>query len=181
MGTQDWSVRLRELGQRVTPARRAVLEVVARSDTHISADEIASEVAKRAPDIHRATVFRTLERLVDLGLVAHVHLPHGATTFHVREPGTRMHLHVRCRGCGRVFDTDPALLDDVASELAASTGFVLAVDHTALSGECAGCIDASGAEPVGAAAAHHGALDRPPRQAMRAELGSIGRRTRSGP
>lgn len=139
VGAEDWATRLRELDQKVTPARRAVLEVVASTDAHLSADEIVSRVADLAPEVHRATVFRTLERLVELGLVAHVHLPHGATTFHLREPGERMHLHVLCRACGEVFDTDPTLLDGVAASLSESLGFELAADHAALSGVCATC------------------------------------------
>ena len=143
VGGEDWATLLRALDQKVTPARRAVLEVVASTDAHLSADEIVSRVADLVPDVHRATVFRTLERLVELGLVAHVHLPHGATTYHLRQPGERMHLHVLCRTCGDVFDTDPALLDDVADALAASLGFRLAADHAALSGVCAVCASGS--------------------------------------
>lgn len=139
MAEVDWEHRLRELGQRSTPARRAVLEVISSTTEHLSADELALAVADRAPDVHRATVFRTLERLVSLGVVAHVHLPHGATTYHLREPDERMHLHLLCRGCHEVCDADPGLLDDVVEQLLAVSGFELEPDHTALSGWCATC------------------------------------------
>ncbi len=123
-----------------------MLEVLGASDAHRSAEEIATEVAEVAPDVHRATVFRTLERLVDLGVVAHVHLPHGATTYHLRDRGARMHLHVLCRGCGTIFDADPTLLDGAAAALADSIGFELAPDHAALSGTCADCAIADSAD-----------------------------------
>jgi Fur family ferric uptake transcriptional regulator len=135
----EWEERLRALGQRATPARRAVLEVISSTSDHLSADEIAVAVGERVPDVHRATVFRTLERLVSLGVVTHVHLPHGAATYHLTGPGERMHLHLLCRGCGEVFDTDADLLDDVADRVGRSSGFVLDADHTALSGWCARC------------------------------------------
>lgn len=146
----DWESRLRELGQRSTPARRAVLEVIGSTSEHLSADEIAVAVADRAPDVHRATVFRTLERLVSLGVVAHVHLPHGATTYHLREPQERMHLHLLCRSCGEVFDVDADLLDEVRARVAAVAGFELEPDHTALSGRCARCRSESERGAVGA-------------------------------
>lgn len=149
METVDWSARLRELGQRVTPARRAVLEVLDSTGAHLSADEITELVVEAAPDVHRATVFRTLERLAELGVIAHIHLPHGATTYHLHRPGTRMHLHVLCRVCGRVFDTEPDLLDRVAKELFKTIGFTLAADHAALSGVCADCRAAGLELPAG--------------------------------
>jgi Fur family transcriptional regulator, ferric uptake regulator len=139
VGVVEWDARLRELGQRSTPARRAVLEVLGSTSDHLSADEIAVAVSERAPDVHRATVFRTLERLVSLGVVTHVHLPHGAATYHVGGSGDRMHLHLSCRGCGGVFDTEAGLLDDVAARVAGTLGFVLDPDHTALSGWCSSC------------------------------------------
>lgn len=150
MTTVDWDRRLRELGQRSTPARRAVLGVIGETTDHLSADEIAVAVAERAPDVHRATVFRTLERLVSLGVVAHVHLPHGATTYHLRAPDERMHLHLLCRGCHQVFDADPGLLDEVVDRLRDSAGFELDPDHTALSGRCERCRDESGGAATGA-------------------------------
>lgn len=147
--TVDWEDRLHELGQRSTPARRAVLEVIESTPDHLSADEIALTVAERAPEVHRATVFRTLERLVSLGVVTHVHLPHGAATYHLVGPDERRHLHLLCLGCGEVFDTDADLLDQVAVRLGASSGFVLDPDHTALSGWCADCGPGGGGGPVG--------------------------------
>lgn len=145
----DWDSRLRELGQRSTPARRAVLEVLDATSAHLSADEIAIAVAQRAPEVHRATVFRTLDRLTTLGVVTHVHLPHGAATYHVAEPQSRLHLHLACRGCGGVFDTEATLLDDVAAELASTSGFVLDADHTALSGWCSECERSGGPDGGG--------------------------------
>lgn len=137
----DWVKRLHDLGQRATPARCAVLDVLSATPEHLSADEIAAQVSVNAPDVHRATVFRTLDRLVSLRLIAHVHLPHGATTYHLREPGQRMHLHMLCRECGQVYDIDASLLDDVVTELREVRGFELDPSHSALSGRCETCVD----------------------------------------
>lgn len=144
----DWETRLRELGQRSTPARRAVLEVIGATSAHLSADDIAAAVAEEHPDVHRATVFRTLERLTSLGLVAHVHLPHGATTYHLREPEERSHLHLLCLGCQEVFDADAGLLDEVAERLR-KVAFELEPGHIALSGWCGSCQPAAGGVGAG--------------------------------
>ena len=112
---------------------------MSETSEHLSAEQIAAVVAARTPTVHRATVFRTLERLVSAGLVAHVHLPHGATTYHLRRPAERMHIHLSCRACGEVLDAEPDLLDDVVTALRDRYGFELQPAHSALSGRCASC------------------------------------------
>jgi Fur family ferric uptake transcriptional regulator len=138
-GADAADAQLRDAGLRVTPARVAVVQVVGETDEHLSAEEIAARVAVLAPDVHRATVFRTLERLADRGMLTHVHVPHAPTTYHLRRPDDRMHLHVVCRVCDSVLDVDATLLDAAAERLAESSGFILDSAHAALSGTCSNC------------------------------------------
>ena len=131
---------LRAGGHRVTEARRAVLEVLATGEGHPSADELCGRVQDRHPGIHRATVYRTVDRLTALGVVTHVHVGGGATAYHLA-PGAavREHLHAICHACGRIIDLPGDLLDPVTAWLATEAGFTLAPAHVALSGTCARC------------------------------------------
>lgn len=131
--------RLRELGERVTKARRALIEVLAGDDDHLSADDIADRLAEREPGTHRATVYRTLDSLVRLGIVAHVHLPHGAATYHLIDT-EGAHLHLLCRDCGQILDAPPDLLDEVRQEVDTAMGFRIDPDHVALTGCCRDCL-----------------------------------------
>ena len=130
---------LRRRGERVTVPRRLVLDVLAGSSDHLSADDLFERIGERTPGVHRATIYRTIEALVRAGVVAHVHLPHGAATYHLVGPGARAHLHVVCRVCGRLVDVPSDLLDGVATDLAAQFDFRLDADHVALTGWCAAC------------------------------------------
>lgn len=130
---------LRERGERVTTARRRVLEVLAPTSEHLSAERIYDEVVADSPEIHRATVYRTLDALVNVGVVAHVHLPHGPAAYHLLDISERPHLHLVCRECKTVIDTTADLLDDAAATLLAGLGFELDPDHVALTGWCAAC------------------------------------------
>lgn len=134
--------RLRDQGERVTKARRALIEVLAHCEDHLHADGIADRMADAAsPDVastHRATVYRTLDSLVRAGIIAHVHLPHGAATYHLVETD-RAHLHLLCRECGQIIDAPPDLLDEVRERLESSAGFRLDPDHVALTGWCGAC------------------------------------------
>ena len=128
---------LRERGQRVTRPRLAVIEALAALEGHPSADTVATAVASGPDPVHRATVYRTLDTLAELGVVTHVHSSHGTTAYHLADGAP--HLHARCRRCGTVVDLPAGLLDDVTRQVEASTGFVLEADHVALTGLCARC------------------------------------------
>lgn len=146
---------LRAHGERVTPARRAVIGVLAETAEHLSADDIALRVEQRQPadaagsggkggrkrsGAHRTTVYRALETLHELGIVRHVHLGHGATTYHLADPlHADPHLHAQCGRCGRIEDVSPTLLEQARETLAAERGFALLPTHAALLGLCADC------------------------------------------
>ena len=133
---------LRDRGDRITPSRRAIIEELGIATGHLSAEDLLERVRRRsdaAGGVHLATVYRTLDSLVQSGVAAHIHLPHGATTYHLIRPGQRLHLHLVCRGCERLIDVPPDTLDDVADALARSHGFRLDSDHVALTGRCRDC------------------------------------------
>ena len=127
---------LRTDGGRVTPARRAVVQILLDTHDHISAEDIAARVQRDLPDVAPSTVYRTLDVLERLGQVEHVHLGHGPSMYHLSE---RVHVHLMCRSCGRVIELPETYLDGLAAKLAAEHGFALEPRHFALLGRCADC------------------------------------------
>ena len=127
---------LRARGDRVTASRRAVIEALLAGDHHVTADEIVARVARNHPEVHRATVYRTLDRLEEVGVITHVHLGHGPSTFHLND---RPHHHAVCSVCGAVVEVPLAALDGLADRLRAEHGFELSPQHFALSGRCRTC------------------------------------------
>lgn len=132
---------LRERGERVTPARLAVVEVLGSTDEHLSAEQIGERAEALRPGIHRATVYRALDALGELGLVTHVHLGRAGTTYHLAGELAPHHLHLRCSECGQVLDVPGNTLDPVRRKLQRDMGFKLDPDHVALTGTCAGCLE----------------------------------------
>jgi Fur family ferric uptake transcriptional regulator len=128
---------LRARGDRMTGPRRAVVCALAARRTHLTADQVVAAVAEQDPSVHRASVYRTLETLSELGVVQHVHVGHGTTTYHL--VGEHPHLHAQCSSCGSVLDLPGSLLDVVAAQLLDEHGFELDPAHVALSGRCASC------------------------------------------
>lgn len=132
---------LRGAGQRVTRPRVAVLaRVIAAGSDHVSADTVLDDVSAHHADVHRATVYRTLESLTDAGVLRHVHLDRGLRAYHLASvTGPPPHLHAQCSRCGRVVDLPPDALGDAADRIRTATGFRLDAGHAALSGVCADC------------------------------------------
>lgn len=139
----DWVGRavehLRSSGQRATVARRAVVEALA-GHGHPNVDAVFAAVDAKTPGVHLATVYRTLDTLVELGLVTHVHVSHGPPVYHLHEPGGALeHLHAQCRVCKDVLDVPADVLAEARSLLAHDQTFTLDANHVALSGVCGRC------------------------------------------
>ncbi|WP_157811206.1 Fur family transcriptional regulator [Microbacterium lacus] len=131
---------LRQAGERVTGSRRAVLEVLASRSEHLSADQVAAALESEQTPVHRATVYRTLERLAEIGVATSMQVTGGAAVYHLAAVGqTHEHLHARCRSCGEVFVLPPAVLSDAVARVAADRGFVLDPAQSTLVGLCAEC------------------------------------------
>jgi Fur family ferric uptake transcriptional regulator len=127
---------LREQGVRVTTVRRAVIGVLAAEHAHQSADDLAAAVQVDHPDIHRSTIYRTLDSLEKLGVVDHVHLGHGRAVYHLTaEP----HHHLVCESCGRVVHAPADLFDQLGADVLERYGFIVRPDHFAVLGRCQDC------------------------------------------
>src|SRR3989304_10336357 len=90
-------------GVRLTRQRRVLLEVMDQAERHLSADAILERAQKIDPNVHRVTVYRTLEMLKKRGLLDELDLLnlHGHGHYY-ESHGPRDHIHVACLRCGKV-------------------------------------------------------------------------------
>jgi Fur family ferric uptake transcriptional regulator len=126
--------RLRERGMRMTPQRQRVMDAVTQL-VHATPDQVSEAV----PDVDLTTVYRTLETLEQIGLLAHTHLGHGAPSYRLAEDD---HIHVVCHHCSSVVDAPAGLADELAARLRSERGFVLDRSHFTVFGTCADCVAA---------------------------------------
>lgn len=100
--TSDRAIdRLRRAGYRVTNQRLAVFDFLCDSASHPTADDIHEGVRQAFPKISVATVYKSVESLVDIGLVKPIYLGHAATRF---DASTEEHAHFRCIACQEIRD-----------------------------------------------------------------------------
>jgi Fur family transcriptional regulator, ferric uptake regulator len=137
----DWQQRLRASGHRLTAQRQLVLEAVAELG-HATPEDVCAKVRETAHGVNISTVYRNLELLEELGLVAHAHLNHGAPTYHATSEAP--HVHLVCARCDRVESVSPELVADVVSRLGNERGFSVDIRHVTFSGLCKECSDDDG-------------------------------------
>jgi len=93
--------QLRAEGRRVTPQRRAIIEVLQENNSHPSAEQVFARVRSIMPDLSPATVYNTLHELVEIGTLRELDLGRGERRYDVN---IESHDHLICLGCGRVED-----------------------------------------------------------------------------
>jgi Fe2+ or Zn2+ uptake regulation protein len=139
---------LDQAGYRLTEPRRAVAELIAAREGHFTAADLVGDARRRKPPIGRATIFRALDLLIELGAVERLDLPTGDHAYVRCEPAH--HHHVVCSACGRSAEIDDAGLRSFVDDVERRTGYVIDAHRLELFGICASCalrLPASG--PVG--------------------------------
>ncbi|RLC91506.1 MAG: transcriptional repressor [Chloroflexi bacterium] len=92
----------RAQGRRMTPQRRAIIQVLLESaGSHPTAEQIFTRVRDVMPDISHATVYNTLHELVEMGTLLELNLGMREQRYDIN---TTDHAHLICLGCGRVED-----------------------------------------------------------------------------
>lgn len=129
--------KLRQRGYRITPQREMIVETIAHNETHMTAEEIFEAIHTRSKALNLATVYRTLDLLVDVGLVSRADLGNGQTMFVSDQHGP--HLHLVCRQCGCVIGVDSSLLATIEEPLRVKYGFSADLQHVCISGLCESC------------------------------------------
>lgn len=136
--TVDWMERLRDSGFRLTGSRRVLVETLATSDQVLNAEQIHDLAAQQYPDLGRATVYRTLDLLVDVGLIRRVHDEHGCHSY-MSVPDESARALLICSNCRQVEDVPVAVLDQFNQSILATTGFRVHARALQISGLCNAC------------------------------------------
>jgi Fur family ferric uptake transcriptional regulator len=138
---------LRSHGLRWTPQRRALVEVLARTNGHVTTTELIERCREVDPATIPSTVYRTMDVLEEVGLVRHGHGADGREEFHVLPEAEHGHLH--CQGCGGTWEIDAEEGGEIVRSLEGRRGFAVDLSHVTIVGRCATCrAQAPAAGPV---------------------------------
>jgi Fur family transcriptional regulator, ferric uptake regulator len=137
MHSNDLHRVLRDAGQRLTPQRLMILDVMAGAEGHVTAEEIYERVRDTYPYINVSTVYRTLEALKELDLVTETDLGRGLRQFELRLRGR--HHHLVCKRCRSIEELEDVVFDPVRQYVRDRHGFQAQVEHHVIFGLCATC------------------------------------------
>jgi len=127
---------VREHGGRVTSSRRLLLGALFDARGHRTAEELAEEVQRQAPDVHISTIYRNLDELERLGVIVHAHLGHGPATYHLAKGA---HGHFVCEGCGAMVEAPDDMFRGLSRAARTRFGFDIDPHHFAMLGRCRDC------------------------------------------
>lgn len=142
---EDFKKILREKGLKVTRQRLVVLEVLARNEErHLTAEEIYDRVKVDNPDIGLATVYRTVQLLLELELIDRISLDDGFVRYEIadaRKSEHHRHHHLICLECGSVTAFQKDMLEALETGVKAALGFQVTDHEVKLYGLCRDCLE----------------------------------------
>jgi len=126
---------LRDKGLQVTHQRLAIYHVLHQEEKHLTAETIHKEVKKRFSMISLGTVYKTLERFYEAGLIRKVVFVNEPTRYEAR---LGPHHHLVCLKCQSIQDLDgPAVIPGIS--LPNESGFQVLRQQAIFEGYCASC------------------------------------------
>lgn len=134
---------LREKGLKVTSQRLMVLNILsAHGDEHLTVEEIYDLAKEESPEIGLATIYRTVQVLLELHVIEKVTFDDGFARYELNgeETGSgHCHHHAICTQCGKVYSLEMDLLDTLEKQVFESLGFEVTDHEVKLYGLCSAC------------------------------------------
>ena len=145
---EEFKEMLTAKGLKLTNQRLIVLKVLDKHrDIHMAAEDIYKLVKAECPDIGLATVYRTVQLLLEMQLVDRINLDDGCVRYEIghRVDGESKHTHhhLICKDCGKVLSFNDDLLEELENHIEKMTGFRVLDHELKFYGQCKDCAEKS--------------------------------------
>ena len=130
--------RLKPTGGKRSSKREQIVNVFLRQEGHLSADDLVDLIRREDHRISRATVYRTLQWMVDAGIARKVDFGEGRFRFEhsYRQP---RHFHLICKSCSRSFEFLSSDIEALVEEVANARSFSPSQSVVQIYGQCEEC------------------------------------------
>jgi len=129
--------RLEACGHRATPQRMAVLAALLAQRSYVTAQDLHASLRRVQPHLGLATVYRTLELMVECGLAESFPQPNNEMRYVFCS--ARHHHHLVCTRCGLVAEVPGCALQGVEQELERQSHFAISDHALTFFGTCQEC------------------------------------------
>ncbi len=122
---------IREKGYKLTHQRKAILEkIIENKGKHLTTEEVFETVKINFPEIGLATVYRTLQLFVEIGIVSTLNLDDGIVRYELKDINDEhQHHHLVCTKCGSLYEVEMDLLEDLEKNISEKYNFTI-VNHS---------------------------------------------------
>ena len=129
---------LRPAGSKRSGKRDFIVNVFLRQEGHLTADDLVDLIRREDQRISRATIYRTLQWMVDAGIARKVDFGEGRFRFEhsYRHP---RHFHLICKTCNRSFEFLSSDIEALVEEVAAARNFTARQSVLQIHGTCEAC------------------------------------------
>src|SRR6185436_4494434 len=138
---------LRPAGSKRSSKRDLIVNVFLRQEGHLTADDLVDLIRREDQRISRATIYRTLQWMVEAGIARKVDFGEGRFRFEhsYRHP---RHFHLICKTCNRSFEFLSSDIEALVEEVAAARNFTPRQSILQIYGTCQDCRSGRAAEPA---------------------------------
>ncbi|MEZ6139897.1 MAG: transcriptional repressor [Zavarzinella sp.] len=130
----------RSTPQRFTEQQRELVEHIFATHSHFDADQLIRDIDKSKLNISRATVYRTLSKLVDAGMLRTMEI--GARTVYEHDYGYPQHEHLVCEHCGTIIEFQLPAIETMLQNIARQHQFQVEGHTILVRGKCYSCSQA---------------------------------------
>lgn len=129
-----------------TRQRALILEFLKENSAHVSARDIASHLQEQGVKVGIATIYRSLDRLCEQGVVRKFVIDErsGACFQYASGAECNEHFHLKCISCGRLIHMDCDFLSQMEEHILKEHGFVVSSGKTVIYGKCSDCASGEG-------------------------------------
>lgn len=132
--------KLKEKDCKLTPQRRAILDVLVENQSkHLSTENIYELVKSKFPDVGLATIYRTLQLFDDYDMIKKLNFGDGCYRYELSEDEKHQHHHLICIKCGNVYEFDDDLLEELEQKIKVKNNFKVLDHMVKFMGYCQKC------------------------------------------
>ncbi len=123
--------------QRFTDQQRDMVQFIFSRHNHFDAEQLIDDMKRAGFHVSRATVYRTLSKLVDAGLLRRLEV--GPRMYYEHDYGYPQHEHMRCEQCGKMIEFLSPAIEATMREVCRQHQFNASGHTFIIRGTCAEC------------------------------------------
>ncbi|QVL34519.1 transcriptional repressor [Telmatocola sphagniphila] len=127
----------RAKAQRYTDQQRDLVRFIFEKHNHFDAEQLVDDLKAGGLKISRATIYRTLTKLVEAGMLRRLEV--GLRTYYEHDYGYPQHDHLVCESCNKIIEFQNPQLEAVVAAVCAAESFQHASHSLLIRGTCLEC------------------------------------------